>query len=247
MIYLLRKVRSKLMKQKKFFSYGAYAIGEIFLVVIGIYIAIQFNNWNEEKKQQTIVQTNIGILIETLKEDSIYYRESKSSIDWLVEVLDDYERRLNQPTSNLDTLIKIARDEFKAGIVKVEKDNNDAYNSMTMSGEINLFPKELRQEIFSLYTRHKVLEESNNSHFNTYLDNLNAFNSKFGLKATSPFKTGPIADAIWEDVDMRELAVAFHPLFNTKKNHLGQIRREVVKVIEMTDTLLIKLNNALDD
>lgn len=118
---------------------------------------------------------------------------------------------------------------------------------MTMSGEINLFDKGLRQDIFRLYTQHKVLEESNSDHFNTYLVNLNAFNSKFGLKATSPFKEGPIAEAIWEDIDMRELAVAFHPLFNTKMNHLGQTKKQIVKTMTMTDSLLIKLNQALDD
>lgn len=247
MIYLLRKVRSKLMNQKKFFSYGAYAIGEILLVVIGIYIAIQFNNWNEGKKAKELVKTNIGILIETLKEDSIYYRERLSRIDYSREILNDYQRRLSQPTANLDTLIKITRYEFSPGIVKVDKDNNDTYNSMTMSGEINLFPKDLRQEIFSLYARHKVLEGENSSHFYSYLENLNTFNAKFGLQFTSPYKEGPIADAIWKDVDMRELAVAFHPLMNTKRNHLGQVRRELINVMDMTDALLIKLNNSLDD
>jgi len=247
MIKFFRKIRRNLMEKNKLVSYSAYAIGEVLLVVIGIYIAIQFNNWNEEKKQQAIVQTNLGILIETLKEDSIYYRETVSSIDWLNGVLDGYEKRLNLPTSNLDTLIKIARDEFKPGVIFAGKDNNDAYNSMTMSGEINLFDKGLRQEIFRLYTQHKVLEESASDHFNTYLVNLNNFNSKFGLHATSPFKKGSIAEAIWEDVDMRELAVAFHPMFNTKRNLLGQTKRQMVKLIEMTDALLIKLNQALND
>ncbi|MEH6511526.1 MAG: DUF6090 family protein [Maribacter arcticus] len=247
MIKFFRKIRYDLMKKNKLLSYSAYAIGEVLLVVIGIYIAIQFNNWNEEKKQQAIVKTNIGILIETLKEDTIYYREKVSSIDWLNGVLDGYEKRLNQPTSNLDTLIKISRDEFRPGIISTGKDNNDAYNSMTMSGEINLFDKELRQDIYRLYTQHKVLEESASDHFNTYLVNLNNFNSKFGLNATSPFKKGPIAKAIWEDVDIRELAVAFHPMFNTKKNHLGQTKRQIVKVIEMTDALLIKLNQVHND
>lgn len=247
MITFFREIRQSLMSQNKVKRYTLYAIGEVFLVVIGIYIAIQFNNWNEGKKNQKLVKTNIGILIETLKEDSIYYRESLSKIDFLREIHRDYQRRLSQPTANLDTLIMIARYEFKPGIVKVDKDNNDAYNSITMSGEINLFPKGLRQEIFSLYARHKILEGENSSHFYSYLENLNTFNAKFGLQATSPFKSGPIADAIWKDVDMRELALAFHPLMNTKLNHLGQVRGEVINVMDMTDALLIKLNQALDD
>ena len=40
------------MEQKKVSKYLFYAISEIMLVVIGIYIAIQFNNWNEGRKQK---------------------------------------------------------------------------------------------------------------------------------------------------------------------------------------------------
>lgn len=247
MLFLFRRLRSSLLRKDKVWQYLAYAVGEIFLVVIGIYIAIQFNNWNEGKKAKELVKTNIGILIETLKEDSIYYREKLIEIEFYTVALRDYQRRLSQPEANRDTLIKITRYEFSPGIVKVDKDNNDAYNSMTMSGEINLFPKDLRQDIFSLYARHKVLEGENSSHFYSYLETLNTFNGKFGLQFTSPYKEGPIADAIWKDVDMRDLAVAFHPLMNTKRNHLGQIRREVNDVMDMTDALLIKLKQALDD
>ncbi|TXE17241.1 hypothetical protein ES692_09645 [Psychroserpens burtonensis] len=40
------------MQQKKSFKYFKYAIGEIVLVVIGILIALQINNWNETKIQK---------------------------------------------------------------------------------------------------------------------------------------------------------------------------------------------------
>lgn len=38
------------MSENKTYRYFKYAIGEIILVVIGILIALQINNWNEEKK-----------------------------------------------------------------------------------------------------------------------------------------------------------------------------------------------------
>ena len=52
MISLFRKIRQKLLKQDKAFEYLKYAIGEILLVVIGILIALQVNNWNEDLKNQ---------------------------------------------------------------------------------------------------------------------------------------------------------------------------------------------------
>jgi hypothetical protein len=40
------------MEKNKTGKYLKYAIGEIVLVVIGILIALQINNWNEGNKQQ---------------------------------------------------------------------------------------------------------------------------------------------------------------------------------------------------
>ncbi len=50
MIKFFRKIRQKLLSENKFSRYVIYAIGEIILVVIGILIALQINNWNEAKK-----------------------------------------------------------------------------------------------------------------------------------------------------------------------------------------------------
>ena len=53
------------MEQNKIRTYLLYAIGEIFLVVIGILIALQVNNWNEERK----VDQERMVLLHSLKID----------------------------------------------------------------------------------------------------------------------------------------------------------------------------------
>lgn len=50
MITLFRKLRKSLINSGATRKYLTYAIGEIVLVVTGILIALQINNWNEEKK-----------------------------------------------------------------------------------------------------------------------------------------------------------------------------------------------------
>jgi len=50
MIKFFRIIRQNLLAQNKFSTYLLYAMGEIILVVIGILIALQINNWNENKK-----------------------------------------------------------------------------------------------------------------------------------------------------------------------------------------------------
>ena len=52
MINFFRKTRKKLADQNKFVQYSRYAIGEIVLVMIGILLALQVNNWNTNRTQK---------------------------------------------------------------------------------------------------------------------------------------------------------------------------------------------------
>jgi len=50
MIRLLRKIRQNLLSDRKYSMYILYASGEIILVMFGILIALQIDNWSEDKK-----------------------------------------------------------------------------------------------------------------------------------------------------------------------------------------------------
>lgn len=49
MLTLFRRIRQRLIESGSITKYLLYAIGEILLVVIGILIALQVNNWNENR------------------------------------------------------------------------------------------------------------------------------------------------------------------------------------------------------
>ena len=51
MLRFFRQIRKSLMEQDKLRTYLFYAVGEILLVVIGILIALQINNWNEKRQE----------------------------------------------------------------------------------------------------------------------------------------------------------------------------------------------------
>ena len=76
MIKFFRKIRQKLLTENKFRKYLVYAIGEIVLVVIGILIALQINNWNTEQK---IEKEEISILNNLL--ESLYSAKEQSDIE----------------------------------------------------------------------------------------------------------------------------------------------------------------------
>lgn len=69
MLRFFRKMRSALIPESRFGRYFFYALGEIVLVVIGILIALQINNWNEERKADKFEKKLLNELLNTLVKD----------------------------------------------------------------------------------------------------------------------------------------------------------------------------------
>ncbi|WP_445381208.1 DUF6090 family protein [Robiginitalea sp. IMCC43444] len=77
MISFFRKIRNALMAQKKWQQYLAYALGEIILVVIGILLALQLDNWNDERIEQKALKSTFGYVLEDLAKDSLQLTQLK--------------------------------------------------------------------------------------------------------------------------------------------------------------------------
>ncbi len=116
MIKFFRVIRKEQLKQNKTFQYLIYAIGEIVLVVIGILIALQINNWNEKEKAHI---NEVYILNEILKNSEedieivneiIYKREkAKSSIDSLRKFLINQQMSVDSVQEYLKNLLTFER------------------------------------------------------------------------------------------------------------------------------------------
>ena len=85
MIGFFRKIRRQLADDNKPLKYMRYAVGEIVLVVIGILIALQVNNWNEDYKESRAIK---NVLYE-IKEDLI---QDKAELERNIEIrTEDFE------------------------------------------------------------------------------------------------------------------------------------------------------------
>jgi len=95
MIKFFRTIRQSLIMENKTSKYLKYAIGEIVLVVIGILIALQINNWNEQRKSH---RTELEILQSLLRDlqltklelehDIKFNKLSKQKLEFALELID---------------------------------------------------------------------------------------------------------------------------------------------------------------
>ena len=98
MIKFFRRIRLSLLSQNKFSKYLIYAIGEIILVVIGILIALQINNWNESKQLKKIerkylleLKSNLKVDLKDINHSISFTKEKMKSTQIVLEYLDGEE------------------------------------------------------------------------------------------------------------------------------------------------------------
>lgn len=71
MLKLFRRLRLNLIDNGNFKKYLIYAIGEIILVVIGILIALQVNNWNQNRLERILEEKILLEIANNLKDDIV--------------------------------------------------------------------------------------------------------------------------------------------------------------------------------
>ncbi|WP_143064722.1 DUF6090 family protein [Hyunsoonleella jejuensis] len=73
MMKFFRKIRQNLLSEGKTAKYFKYAIGEIILVMIGILLALQVNNWNNERLAEKQMRSFLHGIINDLKSDTLQF------------------------------------------------------------------------------------------------------------------------------------------------------------------------------
>ena len=112
MIKFFRKIRQNLLSEGKTSKYFQYAIGEIILVVIGILIALQINNWNQvrkEYKETNILLNNLKLDVEenikNLKELQKSLEIRKDYADFILKSLDD--QKVTDSSMFISSMIRV--------------------------------------------------------------------------------------------------------------------------------------------
>ena len=87
MLKFFRNIRQKLITENRFSKYMVYAVGEIFLVVIGILIALQINNWNEAHKTEQKQRDYLALIKNEMSSNLTALRQEKEDAKGFVKSL----------------------------------------------------------------------------------------------------------------------------------------------------------------
>ena len=84
-----------MLNQPSSYRYFIYAIGEILLVVVGILIALQVNNWNEARKEKELANEILSQMEERISQDTIVlnrqierFEKMKAESEWIIQQFD---------------------------------------------------------------------------------------------------------------------------------------------------------------
>ncbi len=167
MIQFFRKIRLKLLQQNppertrsvragQFSKYLLYAIGEIILVVIGILIALQINNWNENQKKKGQLRqyrnnlvTELNIDLETL--DSL--NQLRISHEGNIK---NYIAYYNQEELNI-TMLRQKKDSVIYSINSFNK-SSFTLDELGTTGDIILFSEAEKRAIAKLKNTHEIYQ-----------------------------------------------------------------------------------------
>ena len=190
MIKFFRNIRKKLAAENRVMAYSRYAIGEIILVVIGILIALQINNWNEKKKTSKLETKILKELLSNLKLD---LKEIQADIHYMDEInlacstVREYLKKYDKAP---DTLYKIA------SILRVTPHfdpNTSGYGLLQSKGVEIISNDSLRNSISLLYERsypyYKRYEEERLRFHALHSEPklLEYFNMEFGIDLANRF------------------------------------------------------------
>ncbi|WP_053990297.1 DUF6090 family protein [Mangrovimonas sp. TPBH4] len=148
MLKFFKNIRRTLLDKNKLGQYLKYALGEILLVVLGILIALQVNNWNQDRieKQHTLDYLNdltvdIALDLENL-EDHIQFLDDMSNRKRTLL------KQISHEHLEMDTIIKLVMPIY---LTKPIIDRTyQKYNSTNISKLID--NKELYNNINTYYT-----------------------------------------------------------------------------------------------
>jgi len=151
MIKFFRHIRQTLIMENKTGKYLKYAIGEIVLVVIGILIALQVNNWNEELKIKNEEKSTLEKLFNESGQIVNYLNEVCNKYDNLISIIDKSAIALNTKTLNGMQEEEFAFGVYSTAYFEAISPPKSTFEELNNTGKINHIQSDYVRKSISAY------------------------------------------------------------------------------------------------
>jgi len=211
MIKFFRIIRQQLLSQNRFSKYLLYAIGEIILVVIGILIALQINNWNEQKKDRDDEREILSSFKDVMTKDREIIRLSSKFHEGVQNSIDAVLSNLEKESTYNDSLSYHFWNLTSMWVLPI---TGSVFETLKSKGVELIKNKELRNEIIDFYDIHKLYYLKDQDYYFSFLDHAsrNIFNSRFDGFWTSNYNEIRKGNEWKEDVVTSEMTGQMKPI-----------------------------------
>lgn len=157
MIKFFRRIRQKLITEGKLSKYLIYAIGEIALVMIGILLALQVNNWNSNRQRSKLERAYMLEIKDNLTSDTINIKKvmlfQEAKRESIMSTFRLFEKAANGGDYLEDFDVSVWGEHVPFEQVRI------AFDNMMTSEDISLISnKILRTQISQYYSDYKLQE-----------------------------------------------------------------------------------------
>ncbi|MET6992058.1 DUF6090 family protein [Sediminicola arcticus] len=243
MIKFFRKIRQNLISKGKTGKYLKYAVGEIILVVIGILIALQLNNWNESIKKKAEIKNVLVALRNDLIQDTLLIKEKLPFITQQYQLNESLRARVAESKATIDTLILVMRYEFNPNWSAQIIYNTNSYNSLNQTGLLESLPDSLKATIKNFYNKKFFLKDKVEKTTNDYREKITSYVNTYTFGSTAIHDQGPLIDSlVWSNIDNKHLAATFQGISNFKRILFTEIKDELEYSLSNSKTLIYQLD-----
>ncbi|MDF0718209.1 DUF6090 family protein [Muricauda sp. 334s03] len=140
MIKFFRNIRRTLINEGKTGKYLKYAFGEIILVVVGILIALQINNWNENRLENNRARTLLTNMVQDLATDTLMLNRNIENYEFqshnCVKLLND-SLFVNTKSDSLYYMLPINQMGLLLTTQAFDKITNASISTLQFSNELD--------------------------------------------------------------------------------------------------------------
>ena len=150
MIKFFRKIRQKLLTENKFSKYLIYALGEILLVMIGILLALQINNWNQNRLNDIEEQRILIAISEELKLSKFLFNRGSTVQENKIQAAKNLLKEMQIQNEKLDNEM-LNEDIDRLTQRWISGTPTSIYDALIGSGDLKLITSEELRKRLALF------------------------------------------------------------------------------------------------